>query len=116
MAARYFDVGRLAATQAEKILVGGATPGDLPVARMTDFAFVFLNHRLRREHRNTRNNRLEMLTKIKPKVGKKEHTRLLGFLFLDSSFTRQIYALFEALYHSKDYSRLQIFDLLNFFE
>jgi putative ABC transport system substrate-binding protein len=40
VAARYFDVGRLAATQAEKILVGGATPGDLPVARMTDFAFV----------------------------------------------------------------------------
>ncbi len=40
VAARYYDVGRLAAAQAEKILVGGATPGDLPVVRMTDFAFV----------------------------------------------------------------------------
>ena len=40
VAARYEDVGRLAGMQAEKILVGGATPGDLPVARMTDFAFV----------------------------------------------------------------------------
>ncbi len=40
VAARDYDVGRLAATQAEKILIGGATPGDLPVARMTDFAFV----------------------------------------------------------------------------
>jgi len=40
VAARYTDVGRLAGMQAEKILVGGATPGDLPVARMTDFAFV----------------------------------------------------------------------------
>ena len=40
VAARYTDVGRLAGTQAEKILVGGATPGDLAVARMTDFAFV----------------------------------------------------------------------------
>ncbi len=40
VAARYYDVGRLAATQAEKILVGGATPGDLAVARMTNFTFV----------------------------------------------------------------------------
>ena len=40
VAARYSDVGRLAATQAEKILTGGAVPGDLAVARMTDFAFV----------------------------------------------------------------------------
>ncbi len=40
VAARYYDVGRLAATQAEKILVDGATPGDLAIARMTDFAFV----------------------------------------------------------------------------
>ncbi len=40
VAARYDDVGRLAGVLAEKILVGGATPGDLPVARMTDFAFV----------------------------------------------------------------------------
>jgi putative ABC transport system substrate-binding protein len=34
------DTGRLAAQQAEKILVDGATPGDLPVAKMTDFAYV----------------------------------------------------------------------------
>ncbi len=40
VAARYYDVGRLAATQAEKILIGGAVPGALAVARMTDFAFV----------------------------------------------------------------------------
>lgn len=40
VAARYYDVGRLAASQADKILLGGTTPGDLPVARMTDFAFV----------------------------------------------------------------------------
>lgn len=40
VAARYYDTGRLAGAQAEKILTGGATPGDLPVARMTDFAFV----------------------------------------------------------------------------
>jgi putative ABC transport system substrate-binding protein len=40
VAARYTDVGRLAGEQAEKILVGGAIPGDLPVAPMTDFAVV----------------------------------------------------------------------------
>jgi putative ABC transport system substrate-binding protein len=40
VAARYTDVGRLAGMQAEKILIGGARPVDLPVARMTDFAFV----------------------------------------------------------------------------
>jgi putative ABC transport system substrate-binding protein len=40
IAARFYDVGRLAARQAEKILVGGQTPGDIPVARMTDFAYV----------------------------------------------------------------------------
>jgi len=40
ISARYYDVGRLAAQQAEKILVGGQTPGDIPVARMTDFAYV----------------------------------------------------------------------------
>jgi len=40
IAARFYDVGRLAAQQAEKILVGGQTPGDIPVARMTDFAYV----------------------------------------------------------------------------
>ena len=40
VAARYYDVGRLAAAQAEKILVEGAHPGDLPAARMTNFALV----------------------------------------------------------------------------
>jgi putative ABC transport system substrate-binding protein len=40
IAARYYDTGRLAGKLAKKILVEGAVPGDLPVARMTDFAFV----------------------------------------------------------------------------
>ena len=40
IAARYYDVGRLAGMQAEKILVDGVIPGELAVARMTDFAFV----------------------------------------------------------------------------
>lgn len=40
VAARYYDVGRLAGAQAERILVHGAAPGDLPVARMRDFAVV----------------------------------------------------------------------------
>ncbi len=40
VAARYNDVGRLAGGQAERILVDGVTPGDLPVARMTNFAVV----------------------------------------------------------------------------
>jgi putative ABC transport system substrate-binding protein len=40
IAARYYDVGRLAGGQAEKILVGGVAPGDLPVVRMTNFAVV----------------------------------------------------------------------------
>ena len=40
IAARYYDVGRLAGRQAEKILVEGQVPGDIPVARMTDFAYV----------------------------------------------------------------------------
>lgn len=40
VAARYYDVGRLAGAQAEKILVEGARPGDLAVAPMTDFAMV----------------------------------------------------------------------------
>lgn len=39
VAARYEDVGRLAGAQAEKLL-SGATPGDLPVARMSKFAVV----------------------------------------------------------------------------
>jgi ABC-type uncharacterized transport system substrate-binding protein len=38
VAARYYDVGRLAGRQAEQILVGGLSAGDVPVARMTDFA------------------------------------------------------------------------------
>ncbi len=40
IAARYYDVGQLAAQQALKILRDGATPGDLPVVRATDFAYV----------------------------------------------------------------------------
>ena len=40
VAARYHDVGRLAGRQAEKILVDGHVPGDIPVARMTEFAYV----------------------------------------------------------------------------
>lgn len=40
VAARYYDVGRLAGSQAERILVGEAAPGDLPLVRMTDFAVV----------------------------------------------------------------------------
>ncbi len=40
VAARYYDVGRLAGVQAEKILVGHMAAGDLPVLRMKDFAIV----------------------------------------------------------------------------
>lgn len=40
VAARYYDVGRLAGSQAERILVGGVAPGDLPLVRMADFAVV----------------------------------------------------------------------------
>ena len=40
VAARYYDVGRLAGEQAKKILAGGMAPGDLPVSRMTNFAVV----------------------------------------------------------------------------
>jgi putative ABC transport system substrate-binding protein len=40
VAARYYDVGRLAGGLAEKILVDGVTPGDLPVVQMTNFAVV----------------------------------------------------------------------------
>lgn len=40
VAARYYDVGRLAGEQAEKILVEGISPGELPVAQMTNFAVV----------------------------------------------------------------------------
>ncbi len=38
VAARYYDVGRLAAEQARKILQDGAEPGRLPIARITRFA------------------------------------------------------------------------------
>jgi len=38
VAARYYDVGRLAGEQAAKILFDHVAPGDLPVLRMTDFA------------------------------------------------------------------------------
>src|SRR3546814_2013249 len=40
VAARYYDVGRLAGEQAEKILVDGISAGELPVAQMTNFAIV----------------------------------------------------------------------------
>jgi putative ABC transport system substrate-binding protein len=40
VAARYYDIGRLAGEQAEKILVDGVSAGELPVARMTNFAIV----------------------------------------------------------------------------
>ena len=40
VASRYYQVGRLAGEQAKRILVDGATPGDLPVLQMTDFAIV----------------------------------------------------------------------------
>lgn len=48
IAARHYDTGRLAGRLAEKILVEGALPGDLPVARMTEFAFV-INMEVARE-------------------------------------------------------------------
>ena len=40
VATRYADVGVLAAQQARKILVDGATPGDLPVVAVDQFAYV----------------------------------------------------------------------------
>lgn len=40
VAARYSDVGRLAAQQARKILVEGMAPGDLPVLAVEQFAYV----------------------------------------------------------------------------
>lgn len=40
VAARYQDVGRLAAQQALKILRDGKIPGELPIVRATDFAYV----------------------------------------------------------------------------
>jgi putative ABC transport system substrate-binding protein len=40
IAARLEDVGRLAAKQTLKILRDGAVPGDLPIERATDFAYV----------------------------------------------------------------------------
>lgn len=40
VAARYYDVGRLAGQQAEKILVDGISPGHLSVAQMINFAIV----------------------------------------------------------------------------
>ncbi len=40
VAARYSDVGRLAAEQARKILVEGMAPGDLPVLAVEQFAYV----------------------------------------------------------------------------
>lgn len=40
ISARYTEVGKLAGLQAEKILVQGKSPGDIPVLRMTKFAYV----------------------------------------------------------------------------
>ncbi len=40
IAARYYDIGKLAAGQALRILRDGETPGDLPIVRATDFAYV----------------------------------------------------------------------------
>lgn len=40
IAADYYNLGRLAARQAEKILIEGRVPGDIPVERMTEFAYV----------------------------------------------------------------------------
>lgn len=40
IAARAYDVGRVAAEQTLRILRDGETPGDLPIARVTDFAYV----------------------------------------------------------------------------
>ena len=40
IAARYYDVGKLAAVQALAILRDGSTPGDLPVLQASDFAYV----------------------------------------------------------------------------
>lgn len=40
IAARAYDVGRVAAEQVLLILRDGETPGDLPIARVTDFAYV----------------------------------------------------------------------------
>lgn len=40
IAARAKDVGRVAAEQSLRILKDGKKPGDLPLARVTDFAYV----------------------------------------------------------------------------
>jgi len=48
IAAPYYDVGRLAGRQAERILREGVTAGNLPVARMSDFA-VTVNMRFARD-------------------------------------------------------------------
>lgn len=40
IAADYYELGKIAGGQAEKILVDGVVPGELPVVKMTDFAYV----------------------------------------------------------------------------
>jgi len=40
IAARAYDVGVLAAQQALRILLDGETPGEIPIAQVTDFAYV----------------------------------------------------------------------------
>lgn len=48
VAARYYEIGRLAGRQAERILVEGNKPGDLAVAQMTKFAVVINMNAARR--------------------------------------------------------------------
>ena len=48
VSAQEFDVGRLAAQQAEKILFGGLEPGDIPVARVMEFSYL-VNMEIARE-------------------------------------------------------------------
>jgi len=40
IAGDYYELGKIAGSQAEKILIDGIVPGELPVSRMTDFAYV----------------------------------------------------------------------------
>jgi putative ABC transport system substrate-binding protein len=40
VAARYYDVGRLAAKQVKRILIDGKKPSEIPVARISEFAYV----------------------------------------------------------------------------
>src|SRR3546814_17180076 len=57
VAARYYDVGRLAGGQAEKILVEGMSAVALPVAQMTNFAIV-INMDVARKLQDRKSTRL----------------------------------------------------------